>query len=253
MRQLIRKERMKSSFMAKSRMILYVFYFKIPLRRIHLYLPIATSTIRRYIVQAGNNLFSLRARSPRPKSSPQKTALDIVSLVWRIKDDNFSWGYFRIALQLWHLNIFISPSTVRRILLRPRPKSGRSSTRKDKRKPLRTITVNGPNALWSLDFTTLNLFGVFPVYVLGVIDQYSRKIFCLASTFHPTAEWTVQELQKLFATFGKPKSILTDNGSAFVSTPFRELTSSLNIRHIKTSVRHPQTNGKIKRFFQSLK
>jgi transposase InsO family protein len=118
---------------------------------------------------------------------------------------------------------------------------------------LLTITVNKPNVLWSLDFTTLYLFGIFPIYALGVIDHYSRKIFCLSSTFHPTAEWTVQEMRKLFAVFGKPKSLLTDNGSAFVSTSFRKLTSSLNIRHIKTAVRHPQTNGKIERFFQSLK
>jgi transposase InsO family protein len=89
--------------------------------------------------------------------------------------------------------------------------------------------------------------------VLGVIDHYSRKVFCLSSTFHPTAEWTVQELQKLFAAFGKPMNMLTDNGSVFVSASFKKLRSSQNICHIKTAIRHPQTNGKIERFFQSLK
>jgi transposase InsO family protein len=253
MKQLIRRKRIKPSFMAKCKMILYVFRFNIPLRRIHLYLPVAKSTIRRYIIKAGTNIFSLMSQSSKSKSSPRKTALNIASLIWRIKDDNCSWGYLRIALHLWHLKVYLSPSSVRRILMRPRPTPGPSSTKKQKRKPLLTIAVNRPNALWSLDFPTFNLFGVFPVYVLGVIDHYSRKVFCLSSTFHPTAEWTVQELQKLFAAFSKPKSVLTDNGSAFVSHAFKKFTSSANIRHIKTAVRHPQTNGKIERFFQSLK
>jgi len=90
MKQLIRRQRIKPSFMAKCRMILYVFRFKIPLQRIHLYLPVAKSTIRRYIIKAGNDIFSLMSQSSRPKSSPRKTTLNIVLLVWRIKDANCS-------------------------------------------------------------------------------------------------------------------------------------------------------------------
>ena len=106
-----------------------------------------------------------------------------------------------------------------------------------------------PNALWSIDLTTLRVFGIFKVYVLGIIDHYSRKVFCLSSTFHPTAEWIVCELKRVFGVFGVPKRIITDNGGQFISTDFQELMTISGINHARTSVGHPQTNGKIERFF----
>jgi putative transposase len=53
--------------------------------------------------------------------------------------------------------------------------------------------------------------------------------------------------------FGVPKRIITDNGSQVISTAFQELMTTCGINHVRTSVGHPQTNGKIERFFQSLK
>lgn len=253
MKQLIRRKRIQPSLLTKCRMIMYVFRFKIPVRGIHLYIPVTKSALRRWMMKSRHNIFSLSRQSSKPKTSPRKTTANLAALVWRIKDDNCSWGYLRITLHMWHLKIYLSPSSVRRILINPRPKMGPSPNSKEKREAFSTITVKRQNLLWSLDFTTLRLFGLFPVYVLGVIDHYSRKVFCLSSTFHPTAEWTVQEMQRIIHIFGKPKSVLTDNGSVFTSHAFKQFTSSTSIHHIKTSVRHPQTNGKIERFFQSLK
>jgi len=47
--------------------------------------------------------------------------------------------------------------------------------------------------------------------------------------------------------------MITDNGSQFTAGVFRNCLKAQGVKHIKTSVRHPQTNGKIERFFQSLK
>lgn len=252
MKQCIRRNRLKPSFITRCRMILFTHRFRLPLRQIHHYLPITSSTIQRYISKAEHNLFALRTRSSKPRFSPKKTPLEIESLIWQIKSANPDWGYLRIAIHIWHIKVFISPSTVRRILLKPRPKTGRSKAKLDDEKPL-SITANEPNSLWSLDLTTLYLFGIFPVYVLGVIDHYSRKVLCLSSTFNPTAEWAGNEVKNLFSSFATPKQIITDNGSVFLSSYFKKLTASNNFRHVRTSVRHPQSNGKIERFFQSLK
>lgn len=253
MKQYIHRNHLKPSFIARCRMVLFAFRFQIPFRRIHQYLPITKSTIQRYISKTRNNLLDLRTKSSRPLSSPHRTAPDIVSLIWNIKADNPNWGYLRISIHLWHLKIFISPSTVRRFLQKPRPKPGRFKGNVKVKKPLLIITAQEPNYLWSLDLTTLYIFGIFPVYILGIIDHYSRKVFCLSSTFHPNAEWVGSELKNLFLLFGFPKRIITDNGSPFVSGSFKQLTESNKITHIKTSIRHPQSNGKIERFFQSLK
>jgi transposase InsO family protein len=43
--------------------------------------------------------------------------------------------------------------------------------------------------------------------------------------------------------FGIPTEIVTDNGTQFIGSQFRELPEGLQIRHHFSSVEHPQTNG----------
>jgi len=253
MKQYIRRKRFKPPLLTKCRMILFAFRFNIPHRRIHLYLPISRSTLLRYISRIKNNFFDFLPKAPKRFFPVNKTPKDIENVVWKIKDENPSWGCLRIALHLWHLRVFLSPSTVRRILLKPRVKPLYQGKGRNNIDVWKTIIGKYPNALWSLDFTTLRIFGIFKIYVCGVIDHYSRKIFCLSSTFHPTAEWIDNELKRLFVVFGMPKRIITDNGGQFISTAFQELMTISGIDHVRTSVGHPQTNGKIERFFQSLK
>ncbi len=253
MKQYIRRKRLKPPLLTKCRMILFAFMFNVPRRRIHLYLPVSKSTILRYISMVKNNFFGLILKPSRSFLPVNKTQKDIELLAWKFKDENPSWGYLRIVLHLWHIRIFLSPSTLRRILLRPRPVAAPPRKGRTGRKKFKSIVAIRPNALWSLDLTTLRVFGIFKVYVLGIIDHYSRKVFCLSSTFHPTAEWIVCELKKVCEVFGVPKRIITDNGGQFISTAFQELMTTCGINHVRTSVGHPQTNGKIERFFLSLK
>ena len=251
MKQFIRKKKLKPSFLIKLKLVVFTLMFRVPLRRIHCYLPVTRSTIRRYIAALRTNLFKLRQQSNRPLSSPHKTPAVIAALVRKIKLDNPTWGYLRIAVHLLRLQAFLAPSTVRRILLSPPPAPSPGKSREhDIHKK---IVVAEPNRLWSLDLTTVHILGIFPVYILGVIDHFSRKVFCLTSTPHPTAEWAVHELKTVFSSFGVPRAIITDNGSIFASGLFRSFLVSQSAAHIRTAVRHPQTNGKIERFFQSLK
>lgn len=46
--------------------------------------------------------------------------------------------------------------------------------------------------------------------------------------------------------------VMTDNGSAFVSRPFRDLCETLGVRHKRTRPYTPRTNGKAERFIQTL-
>jgi transposase InsO family protein len=253
MKQCIRRKRFKPPLLTKCRMVLFAFRFNVPHRRIHLYLPISKSTILRYISMVKKNFFGLLFKRSRFFLPVNKTPKNIELLVWKIKEENSSWGYLRIALHLWRLLVFLSLSTVRRILLKPRPEPIQQRKGGSDGKEFKSIVAIRPNALWSLDLTTLRVSGIFKVYVLGIIDHYSRKVFCLSSAFHPTAEWIVYELKKVCGVFGVPKRIIADNGGQFISTVFKELMTTCGINHVRTSVGHPQTNGKIERFFQSLK
>lgn len=67
------------------------------------------------------------------------------------------------------------------------------------------------------------------------------------------AESIAEELIKLFARVGVPQEILTDQGSNFTSKLLAELSRLLHIKPIRTSPYHPQTDGLVERFNQTLK
>ena len=89
-------------------------------------------------------------------------------------------------------------------------------------------------------------------YNLVICDYTTRypKDIALKSI---EAECIAEELMKLFARVGVPKEILTDQGSKFTSHLLAKLYRLLHITPIRTSPYHPQTDGLIKRFNQTLK
>jgi transposase len=89
--------------------------FRISRRKVSQYFGIATSTLYRWLH---------KIEDQKPLGTPvNKTPAEIASLVWEITKANLRWGRIRIANQLRLLNIFLSASTVRNILQRPRPRN----------------------------------------------------------------------------------------------------------------------------------
>ena len=62
-----------------------------------------------------------------------------------------------------------------------------------------------------------------------------------------------EELIKVFAHLGIPEEILTDQGSKFTSQLLAELYCLLHVHPIHTSPYHPQTDGLVEQFNQTLK
>ena len=89
-------------------------------------------------------------------------------------------------------------------------------------------------------------------YILVVCDYATRypEAIALKSI---EAERVAEELLKLFARVGLPKEILTDQGSNFTSQLLTELYKMLHVHPIRTSPYHPQTDGLVERFNQTLK
>ena len=63
----------------------------------------------------------------------------------------------------------------------------------------------------------------------------------------------VRVLKDIFARFGLPEEIVSDNGPQFVSKEFETFLNKNGIRHVRSSPYHPQSNGKIERFHCYLK
>ena len=87
---------------------------------------------------------------------------------------------------------------------------------------------------------------------LIVVDAFSKwpEVIPMSTT---TAKHFIQELRLIFACFGLPEIIVTDNGPQFVSKDFEDFTSQNGIRHSKVAAYHPRSNGLAERFVQTFK
>ncbi len=67
------------------------------------------------------------------------------------------------------------------------------------------------------------------------------------------AEKVAEELVQIFSRVGIPKEILTDQGSNFTSKLLTEIYRLIHVSALRTSPYHPQTDGVVERFNQTLK
>ena len=68
-----------------------------------------------------------------------------------------------------------------------------------------------------------------------------------------TSTATIEKLRVLFAQFGLPSMIVTDNATNFTSVEFQEFCNLNGIRHITSSPYHPASNGLAERAVQIVK
>ena len=91
-------------------------------------------------------------------------------------------------------------------------------------------------------------------------SQYLLTVMCQATRYpavYPlhtiSAKSVVRALSKFISVFGIPKVIQSDQGSNFTSRLFAQVLQQLHIKHNKSSVYHPQSQGALERFHQHLK
>lgn len=91
-------------------------------------------------------------------------------------------------------------------------------------------------------------------------NQFLLTIMCAATRFPEaiplrkiTAKVVVKALIKFFTTFGLPKVVQTDQGTNFLSKLCSQVFKTLNITHRISSAYHPESQGMLERFHQTLK
>ena len=83
-----------------------------------------------------------------------------------------------------------------------------------------------------------------------IIDAYGKwpEVHAMSSN---TAQATVQQLRKIFATHGLPQMIVSDNGPQFVSEEFKEFCSSRGTQHNTIAPYHSRSNGEAERLMET--
>jgi putative transposase len=110
-------------------------------------------------------------------------------------------------------------------------------------------------SLWHMDWKQLNT----GEWILAILDDASRYIVGYGTFKEATAPNTLQVLKEAIQNYGKPDEILTDRGSQFYAnegerkekgiSQFEQHLADHEIKHILCRVNHPQTNGKLERFY----
>lgn len=121
------------------------------------------------------------------------------------------------------------------------------------------LVQHQPNETWQSDFTLAKLANGQDIEVLNFLDDHSRLLLGCQAHNRVTARIVVADFMKLVTEFGAPCSTLTDNGLVFRArfrkgkNAFEYLLESLGIEQKNSRPNHPQTQGKIERFHQTLK
>jgi putative transposase len=152
----------------------------------------------------------------------------------------------------------ISEATVYRILRREGLVK-RQETQLMAAKEYHTKTT-GPHQMWATDASYFRVVGWGYYYLVTVMDDYSRFILAWKLQKDMSANSLIEVVQEAVDTTGMTEvpvedrtKLLSDNGSGYVSRVFRDYLRLVGIEHILSAPFHPQTNGKVERYQQSLK
>lgn len=76
-------------------------------------------------------------------------------------------------------------------------------------------------------------------YILVIIESFT-KFIVLKAVKNTKSTSTIAILRDYFGTFGLPKRIVSDRGTSFTSTKFKNFISELGVHHIKNAVASPR-------------
>jgi putative transposase len=120
--------------------------------------------------------------------------------------------------------------------------------------------TTGPHQLWATDASYFRVVGWGYYYLVTVMDDYSRFILAWKLQRDMAADSLIEVVQQAIDATGMTEvpvedrtKLLSDNGSGYVSRAFRDYLHLVGISHILAAPFHPQTNGKLERYHQSVK
>ena len=216
---------------------------------------------RRFACEGINGL---QEQSRRPRSTPGQTSAEVEDLIVlrrkQLLEAGRDCGPQSIVWSLQRDGMVGVPSrsTVWQILTRrgaitPQPqKRPKSATKR--------FCFERPNECWQSDWSQWVLADGTLVAIAGSLDDHSRYLTGLAAAAGAgTGELVWAVMLAGIAECGIPSMSLTDNGFVYTGrlrgfqASFETALRSLGVRTINSAPYHPQTCGKIERFWQTLK
>lgn len=211
--------------------------------------------------------YSLLPQKRGPKYQKRRTDIKVENMIIELRKQGNNRYEIKEILSKKDLEVAPSATTIYNICR----KHGLNKLRKAEKVERRKIIMSKIGELVHIDCHQLSK-GITiaepdkTYYLLGVLDDYSRT--CWVELMEDKKSLTV-----MFATlkaFNMLKhrygieidAVMTDNGAEFGSgkntknkdeNPFERLLKEMEMKHLYTKPYRPQTNGKIERFWKTLK
>ena len=195
-------------------------------------------------------------RRPHRLRSKTPEWVDVVIIAIRL---HTYWNSKRIAAEMRRRDIFkVSPNHIDKLFITLGCSRGTVP-----RSPGPRYERGRPNELWHIDIKGpffINLGGreYVKTWILGLVDDHSRFVIGLTILTGTTAEGVLRWLDECFELCGQPLELMSDNGQPFVTwlpgvlTRFGKHLRDLRVRHLRTQINSPWTNGKIEAFWDIL-
>jgi transposase InsO family protein len=120
--------------------------------------------------------------------------------------------------------------------------------------------TTAPNQLWQTDFTYLKVIGWGWLYLSTVLDDFSRYIIAWKLCTTMRSDDVTATLEQALKASGCDRAqvahrprLLSDNGPSYIAGDLADWLTDRGMGHIRGAPFHPQTQGKIERWHQTLK
>lgn len=117
---------------------------------------------------------------------------------------------------------------------------------------MKGLNINRPNQAWCADITYIRLDGGF-VYLVAIMDWYSRKILAWELSNSMDASFCVKALLRAIALYGAPDVMNTDQGSQFTGEDWITVLKNHDIRISMDGKGRALDNVFVERFWRTLK
>lgn len=239
----------------KQKWVIKRYYAGMPVKLIASHLQISVRTTQ-YVIKhyKVNGMFIPHALNRRPKQEINSNFKNIIKQEWKI----YQCGSVKLHILLKRKGFGVSQRKIQQVmdefkLTAPCPKRRGQREYCSYRWPAEFVVLH-------TDWTNCPITNK---QLIAFIDDHSRYIMGYGLYDNATTENVLNCLYRILFEYGIPYAIITDRGSCFYANKldkngeakckFQEALEYLEIQHIVARAHHPQTNGKIERWFGTYK
>ena len=170
------------------------------------------------------------------------------------------YGYRKVSLESKEKGLYIKEKRTRRLMsemgikaVYPTHRTGKVN-KEDKKYPylLKNIKIKHINQAWAADITYIKL-PVGKVYLIAILDIYSRKILSWEISNTMDTQFCINALYKAIQKYGCPEIFNTDQGSQFTSKVFTQILKKHKIKISMCSKGRALDNIYIERVWRTVK